>query len=98
MFFVGYSELFTGWLMKWGAWFANIVPVDPDVHLLQAMKTGAFALRKGLILCIFPEGGRSYDGELQEFKKGTVILSKELMVLMVPVGIMAARQQPHQAA
>jgi long-chain acyl-CoA synthetase len=92
MFFLAYSELFTGWFMKWAAWFANIVPVDPDVHLLRAMKTGAYGLRKGLILCIFPEGGRSYDEELQEFKKGAAILSKELMVPMVPVGIQGAHK------
>jgi long-chain acyl-CoA synthetase len=92
MFFLAYSEFFTGWFMKWAAWFANIVPVDPDVHLLRAMKIGAYGLREGLILCIFPEGGRSYDGELQEFKKGAAILSKELMVPMVPVCIQGAHK------
>jgi 1-acyl-sn-glycerol-3-phosphate acyltransferase len=73
--------------MKWFAKFANIVPVDPDAHLLRAMKTGAYGLQKGLILCIFPEGGRSFDEEMQDFKKGAAILSDELGVPMVPVGI-----------
>jgi long-chain acyl-CoA synthetase len=92
MFFVGYSELFTGAFMKMAAKFANIVPVDPDAHLLRAMKTGAYGLRKELILCIFPEGGRSFDEELQNFKKGAAILSRELMVPMVPVGIQGAHK------
>jgi long-chain acyl-CoA synthetase len=87
MFFVGYSEFFSGRFMKWFAKFANIVPVDPDAHLLRAMKTGAYGLQKGLILCIFPEGGRSFDEEMQDFKKGAAILSDELGVPMVPVGI-----------
>ncbi len=92
MFFVGFSELFAGRFMKFGARFANVVPVDPDVHLLRAMKTGAFGLRKNLILCIFPEGARSYDGKLQEFKKGAAILAKELNVPMVPAGIRGAHK------
>ncbi len=87
MFFVGYSEFFSGWFMKLAARFTNIVPVDPDAHLLRAMKIGAYGLRKGLVLCIFPEGGRSFDEEMQDFKKGAAILSNELKVPMVPVGI-----------
>jgi long-chain acyl-CoA synthetase len=70
VFFVGASEYFTSWPMKFLARLANIVPVDPDAHLLRAMKVGAYGLRQGRILCIFPEGARSFDGELKEFKKG----------------------------
>ncbi len=87
MFFVGYSALFTSRKMKLVARLTNIVPVDPDAHLLRAMKAGAYGLRTGRILCIFPEGGRSFDGSLQEFKKGAAILSRELSVPIVPVAI-----------
>jgi len=45
----------------------NIVPIDPDVHLLQAMRAGAAALRHGRILNIYPEGRRSFDGQLGDF-------------------------------
>jgi long-chain acyl-CoA synthetase len=105
MFFVGYSVFFDNWFMKIFARLTNIVPIDPDAQLLRAMKAGACGLRKGLILCIFPEGGRSFDGELQEFKKGAAILSQELSVPMVPVGIQgtyevwprdSARIRPHK--
>ncbi len=92
MFFVAYSEFFGSRLMKLAARFANIVPVDPDAHLLRAMKAGAYGLRRNRILCIFPEGGRSYDEDLQEFKKGAAILSRELAVPMVPVGIQGAHK------
>jgi len=87
MFFVGYSALFTGRLMKLLARLTNIVPVDPDAHLLRAMKAGAYGLRSGRILCIFPEGGRSYDDTLQEFKKGAAILARELSVPVIPTAI-----------
>lgn len=90
MFFVGDSVFFGSGFMKLAAKLMNIVPVDPDAHLLRAMKTGASGLRDGLILCIFPEGGRSFDGELQRFKKGVAILSRELSVPIIPVGIQGA--------
>ena len=73
--------------MRLVARLTNVVPVDPDAHLLRAMKAGAYGLRSGRILCIFPEGGRSYDGSLQEFKKGAAILSRELSIPIVPVAI-----------
>jgi long-chain acyl-CoA synthetase len=91
-FFLGYSMFFNSGIMKLVARLTNIVPVDPDAHLLRAMKAGAAGLRSGLILCIFPEGGRSFDGELQEFKKGAAILSRELSVPIIP----AALQGTHQ--
>jgi len=87
VFFVGASDFFISPLMKLLARVANIFPVDPDTHLLLAMKIGAHALRSGRILCIFPEGARSFDGRLGEFKKGAAILAREIGVPMVPVAI-----------
>ncbi len=90
VFFVGASEYFATWYMKLLGKLANIVPVDPDAHLLTAMKVGGFGLRQGRILCIFPEGARSFDGELKEFKKGAAILSREVAVPIVPVALHGA--------
>jgi long-chain acyl-CoA synthetase len=87
MFFVGYSVFFGTRLMQTAARLCNIVPVDPDAHLLGAMRMAAYGLRKGNILCIFPEGGRSFDEKLQEFKKGAAILSRELSVPIVPAAL-----------
>jgi long-chain acyl-CoA synthetase len=87
MFFLGYSVFFQGWFMKLIAHLTNVISVDPDAHLLRAMKAGAAGLRYGLILGIFPEGGRSFDGELQTFKKGAAILSRELSLPIIPTAI-----------
>ena len=87
MFFLGYSMVFQGLFMRLIAHLTNVISVDPDEHLLRAMKAGAAGLRQGLILGIFPEGGRSYDGELQSFKKGAAILSRELSVPIIPTAI-----------
>jgi long-chain acyl-CoA synthetase len=91
-FFLGYSAHFDKGLMKLVARLINIVPVDPDAHLLRAMKAGAAGLREGLILCVFPEGARSYDGKLQDFKKGSAILSRELSVPIIPAAIQGTHE------
>lgn len=91
-FFVGASEFFVSPLMKLVAHIANIFPVDPDAHLLRAMKVGAYGLRAGRVLCIFPEGARSFDGQLGPFKKGAAILARELGVPIVPVAIHGAHE------
>jgi long-chain acyl-CoA synthetase len=87
MFFLGYSVFFKSWFMKPVAHLMSVISVDPDAHLLRAMKAGAAGLRSGLILGIFPEGGRSFDGELQAFKKGAAILSREMSVPIIPAAI-----------
>ncbi len=92
LFFVGHSAVFGKTLMKIAAKLTNVVPVDPDANLLRAMKAGAYGLRRGFILCIFPEGGRSYDGQLQAFKKGAAILSRQLRLPMVPAAIEGTHQ------
>ena len=63
------------------------MPVDPDANLVRAMQAGAFGLRHGRVLVLFPEGERSPDGTPRTFKKGAAILSTHLGVPIVPVAI-----------
>lgn len=75
---------------RWTAWLArsiNVVPVDANVNLLRAMRAGAAGLRAGKILNIYPEGHRTYDGQLHDFKLGAAILATELNLPIVPVAI-----------
>ena len=51
------------------------------------MQAAAEGLRRGLVLGIFPEGARSKDGEVQEFRRGTAILARHMSVPVVPVGL-----------
>ena len=87
LFFVGASEYFATPLRAKAARLMRLVPVDPDTNLLCAMQAGAFGLRHGMVLVLFPEGERSVDKEVKKFKKGAVILSTHLQVPIVPVGI-----------
>ena len=87
LFFVGAAEYFQTPLTAWLARSLNVVPVDPDANLLPAMQAGAFGLRHGKVLVLFPEGERSIDGTVKKFKKGAAILSHHLDVPIVPVAI-----------
>ena len=51
------------------------------------MQAGAFGLRHGKILILFPEGERSIDGQVKKFKKGASILSLHLGAPIVPVAL-----------
>jgi 1-acyl-sn-glycerol-3-phosphate acyltransferase len=86
-FHVGASEYFTNRFMKWVARTFNVAPVDPDTHLLRAMRVSAGGLRAGKILNLYPEGQRSFDGRLHEFKNGAAVLATELDLPIVPVVI-----------
>lgn len=86
-FHVGASMYFTNAAMAQVANLINVVPIDPDEQLLRAMRAGANGLRAGKILNIYPEGQRSFDGQLHGFKKGAAILATELNMPIVPVAL-----------
>jgi len=90
LFFVGASEYFATPLRRWIARKINLVPVDPDTNLIRAMQAGAFGLRHGKVLILFPEGERTIDGEVKKFKKGAPILSAHLGAPIVPVALRGA--------
>jgi 1-acyl-sn-glycerol-3-phosphate acyltransferase len=46
-----------------------------------------YVLKKEKSLMIFPEGSRSFDGEIMEFKKGVGILALEFNVPLIPTYI-----------
>ena len=87
MFAVGTSEIFGSGLMRQVAKLMKTIVVDPDANLVPAMRAGAYGLRHGMALILYPEGERSIDGTPRIFKKGAAILSTHLQVPIVPIGI-----------
>lgn len=87
IFHVGASMFFKSRFMQFVAKMLNVVPIDQDTQLLRAMKAGAIGLKNGMILNIYPEGERAFDGNLHEFKKGAAILATELELPIVPVAL-----------
>jgi long-chain acyl-CoA synthetase len=87
LFAVGTSEIFGEGFMLRLARSLRVVVVDPDAHLVPAMRASAFGLRQGRPLILYPEGERSIDGTPKIFKKGAAILSIHLQVPIVPIAI-----------
>jgi long-chain acyl-CoA synthetase len=86
-FAVGTSDIFGKGFMRTLARSIKVVVLDPDANLVPAMRAGAFGLRHGMALVLYPEGERSIDGTPKVFKKGAAILSIHLQVPIVPVAI-----------
>ena len=70
--------------MKYLAGHGNIILVDANRNLKNTLQAAAKVLKSGKKLLIFPEGARTRDGKLQEFKKTFAILAKELNVPIYP--------------
>ncbi|MDX8335562.1 AMP-binding protein [Candidatus Cetobacterium colombiensis] len=89
-YFLAINIHFEGKLKKYLAENGNIILVDVNKNLKETLKIAAKVLKEGKNLVIFPEGARTRDGELQDFKKTFAILSKELEISVVPFAIKGA--------
>lgn len=65
----------------------NIILMDINENLKESLQISAEVLKEGKNLVIFPEGARTRDGKLQDFKKFFGILSKELNIPVTVLGI-----------
>ncbi len=83
------KELFRIPIMKQGFPLAHVVPVDRRNReaALASTHRGAAALRRGHCLMAFPEGTRTADGRVREFKKGVFYMALEAGVPVVPTVI-----------
>jgi 1-acyl-sn-glycerol-3-phosphate acyltransferase len=75
--------------MGWFLWRAGHIPVDRDNAraALQSVNRAVEKLHAGCSLVVFPEGHRSPDGALQEFKPGGFKIAHKAGVPVVPVTI-----------
>lgn len=76
--------------MRYVANNSNVILVDINKNLSEMLQITAKVLREGNNVVIFPEGIRSRDGKMSEFKKSFAILAKELDIPVVPFGIKGA--------
>lgn len=69
------------------------VPRENARAAVKTMSTAAQAIReRGISLLIFPEGGRSMDGELASFKEGAAYIAIRAGVPLVPVALKGTRE------
>jgi len=67
--------------------WADVIPIDrtSDDSKRQALIKGVEMLKKGYCVIIYPEGGRSYEGKMKDFKIGIGILHLQSGIPVLPV-------------
>ena len=73
---------------------AHFIPVDRANHesAIASLEKAIEAMRGGQSFLIYPEGTRSPDGRLQEFKKGAVVMAIKAAVPIVPIACSGAHR------
>lgn len=60
---------------------------DTRASITHAVRQAQQTLRGGMSMVIFPEGTRTYDGQMSPFKKGAFMLANEIGLPIVPMTI-----------
>ena len=89
--FIMDSHIFKMPVLGWFFKLAKAIPIapqreDPGTYEL-AFEHARAALADGELLCIFPEGAITHDGELGEFKGGVMKLLESNPVPVVPLAL-----------
>ena len=87
-------ELFQIPIFGWAMRLAGYIPVDRSHgrKAVQSLDEAARRIADGTSVIIFPEGTRSPDGSLHQFKAGAMVLAIKAGVELVPVGIVGTHQ------
>lgn len=88
--FLAKVKHFKSKLMKFIASRGNVILLDINSNLAESLELTSKALEEGKNIIIFPEGVRSRDGKLGEFKRVFAILSKRHNLPIVPFVINGA--------
>jgi 1-acyl-sn-glycerol-3-phosphate acyltransferase len=83
------KELWPIFFIGWYLDRSGQIPIDtanPRASL-SSLGVGVKALRSGMPLFVFPEGGRTSDGELKPFLSGAAYLAIRAQVPLVPIAL-----------
>ncbi|MEY3026137.1 MAG: hypothetical protein RLZZ238_1034 [Planctomycetota bacterium] len=72
-----------GWILR----SVSARPIRREGGDLEAMKGALAELEAGRVVIIYPEGTRSPDGGMQEFKRGVLLLVKRAKPTILPMGV-----------
>jgi 1-acyl-sn-glycerol-3-phosphate acyltransferase len=80
--------------MGWHLWRAGHIPIDRSStqNAVTSMQRAAAYLQGGICAFVFPEGTRSRDGHLHQFKKGGFKLALQAQVPIIPITIIGTRR------
>ncbi|AHM55589.1 1-acyl-sn-glycerol-3-phosphate acyltransferase PlsC [Peptoclostridium acidaminophilum DSM 3953] len=78
----------SSWMEKMGCIFMDR---NDARQSLKSISSGSENVKKGYSMVIFPEGTRSEDGKLREFKPGSLKLATKAKAPIVPVTIIGSK-------
>ncbi len=73
-----------GWLFR----LMDVIPIDPEKgreSVANSLREARKRLREGHVVCIFPEGKLTRDGEMNEFRPGFETIMKGMDCPIIPV-------------
>lgn len=81
--FVMDRTIYEKWYLKFFLDFFKVIPVSSR-RVKEAAETVKEYLNAGEVVCIFPEGAISRNGQLGEFKQGFELMAREANAVIVP--------------
>jgi 1-acyl-sn-glycerol-3-phosphate acyltransferase len=85
------------WQLPFIGWYlhrSGQIPVNADNPRasITSLNAGAKALKAGMPLVVFPEGGRSVDGHLKDFMSGPAFMAIKAQVPLVPMALVGTHE------
>jgi 1-acyl-sn-glycerol-3-phosphate acyltransferase len=90
LYYLARKTLFTNWLAGWYLRSVNVIPVDQEGIPKEGLRAILDQLQAGHAVLIFPEGERTYKGNVQPLKPGIQLLIKRTEAPIIPVGVAGA--------
>jgi 1-acyl-sn-glycerol-3-phosphate acyltransferase len=94
VYFLGKAEYLGSWKTRRLFPAMGMIPIDRDsgARAALALDAAAGVLRGGALLCVFPEGTRSRDGQLHRGYIGAARVAMTVGCPILPVGIVGTRE------
>ncbi len=67
--------------------FLNVIPLSREYGFQQVFRNIGMAIDRGWHVLIFPEGGVTEDGKMQDFEPGIGVICKDMKIPVVPMKI-----------
>lgn len=81
------KSLFKSRALAWLIEMLDAIPLDIEGIGFEGIKESMKRLRGGEMILIFPEGARTWDGNMAPFKEGALTLAQKCKVAILPTAI-----------
>jgi len=88
--FVARSGLFRVPILRWIIMGLGATPIREDGSDTRAMRVVLALLEEGHVVALFPEGTRTLDGRVSEFKRGLISIIKRAKCPVMPMALEGA--------